>query len=335
MHYEIRNKEWKIDQGFNLYIDVITKCNAKCAFCIAPSVGRKDGPRLLDGLTWALNVTDRVNGSVQLMGGEPMISPLFQDVMKAIGRSTAHRKVVNTNASFVTEQRINQMKEAGINYLNISRHHWDDMVNQQIMKMKPLLTTAKIEQIRGRLGEVGLGSRLNCCLLKEGVSNYEDVMEFVGYGKDLGFTEIAFSQTFPLGLFDYQVPLELGYTEDQQVDLRAIVRKIDQSVRWEASERLEDKYSMWGKSHWRGGGRPEQGKRRFWKNKNDGVTVSIKTLSGYSKKGIPHETSYSKVDDPELQNGFATFAVVHPDGVVTASWDSRDRIWYQPPQKGA
>ena len=72
--YQSGGNNMKVDKGFNLYVDITAACNAACPFCIAPTIGRIDGPKFMDGLTYGLDFTQKHGGSVQVTGGEPSLS---------------------------------------------------------------------------------------------------------------------------------------------------------------------------------------------------------------------------------------------------------------------
>lgn len=318
----ISKKYSKISDGFNLYIDIATACNASCPFCIAPTVGRKNGPGYFSGLQYALDMTKEISGTVQIVGGEPMISKRLLPTLEAVRNRNFRRSVINTNGTFINLEVAQQLRD-NLTHINISRHHYDEQNNQTIMNLRPELSNQQLSNVLKLLK--GSQIRLQCNLIKGEIDNAEKMMHYMRWACELGVNEISFSQLFPLGLFSYQEPLELGYTEQRQVDLRRIVSDLDNM------EKVQPDYSRNGAglSDW---GRPStwnsRAKRRFWYGPNN-IYFSLKTLNGYDETGLPHNTTYNKAEDPELQDELC-FAVLHPDGRVTASWDRRERLLYNP-----
>lgn len=314
-----------LSDGFNLYVDVATPCNARCAFCIAPTIGRRDGPLFFDGLRWALDGTEMWGGSVQIVGGEPTISPRFRGVLHEVSLRTFHRAVLVTNGSGLGPH-IGAFAQAGITHVNVSRHHDDEARNQAIMRTRPPLPNATLAALIQDLLGVGVNVRLNCNLIRGEIEDAPSMLRYAAWAALLGAGSVSFSQLFPLGLFEHQAPLQPGYCESRQADLVAIVKALDRLC--EPDPSVLRAASVWGRSSWGAAHDQPHGKRRYWRT-DAGMTFSLKTLSGYDPDGLPRPTGYAKGDDPELA-GELCFAVVHPDGRVTASWDRRERLLYDP-----
>lgn len=327
----VSGKEYHVSNGFNLYIDISSACNASCPFCIAPTIGRKDGPRFLEGVKFALDLTESVDGTVQVVGGEPMISKRLSPLLREIGARNYRRIVVNTNGSFISDNIVSTMKSNGVTHVNLSRHHYNEDRNQQIMRLKPELPNSMFVDGLEHIADSGIYTRMNCNLIKGYIDSLQEILNYIGWcNNDVGCKNISFSQVFPLSLFDYQVPIEPGYAERVQIDLRSLVSQIDSSSMFSQipTDHLDNEIpSTWGTSRWNREGLG--GKRRFWLGPN-GEYISLKTLSGYGKDGLPKGTTYNKQNDPELREGILEFAVLHSDGLVTASWDRRERLLFNP-----
>ena len=322
-----------VSAGFNLYIDINTACNSSCPFCIAPTIGRHNADTFFSGLDYALGFTETHGGSVQVVGGEPMISRRFPEVMNKIYGHSFHRVVVNTNGTFMDDNRIGQMHIGGVSHINISRHHYNSRLNQEIMQNRPFLSNTDLRETIGKLLGDRFNVRLNCNIIKDYIHSLPEMETFVEWAADQGITVVSFSQVYPLGLFDHQVPPVPGYTESVQVDLEQLVTEIDRKYssvpHKEFEERIGKVLDGWG-STWYMPSLPDSptGKRRYWKLEN--TIFSVKTLAGYdTETGLPLDTQYDKYDDQELRDTI-DFAVLHPDGLVAASWDRRERIIFDP-----
>lgn len=354
-------KSYQVASGFNLYIDISAACNASCPFCIAPTIGREDGPGFFDGAKFALDLTESIIGTIQVVGGEPMISRRLPRLLEEIGKRDYRRTIVNTNGSFVSNEIVSAMKSARVTNINVSRHHYDELLNQEVMKFRPGLPNATLASGIKRIIDSGINLRMQCNLIKGYIDSVQKMLGYIDWCVGLGCKEISFSQIFPLNLFDYQVPIESGYAERVQIDLRQLVTEMDTCGKFSPVpvDQLRGQLiamSMWGYSNW--GGAPlydpappkkekekkkkkqpskkeSGGKRRFWYGPNE-TYLSLKTLTGYDEGGLPKETAYNKQDDWELKDGVLAFAVLHSDGRVTASWDRRERLLFNPcalPQK--
>lgn len=319
----------KIDRGFNLYVDITSACNASCPFCIAPTVGRADGPRFADGLRYGLDFTQKHSGSVQVTGGEPSLSRRLPSVLEEIGKRSFHRMVFNSNGCGITEELVQNLVSAGTTHVNLSRHHYDEKRNQEIMRIHPekWSTDERFLSAVKMIHNAGIPVRVNCNLLAGYIDSSDEMSRFSQWGESFGVQSVAFSETFPLGVFDHQIPIEIGYAERMAVDLPSITKHLDSQY----SSSCETKaacMSMWGQSNWISSFLVG-GHRRFW-NTPHGGEISVKTLGGWNLDGSPRPPTYSKETDQELRDGELYFAVVHPDGVVSASWDKRERILFEP-----
>jgi len=214
------------------------------------------------------------------------------------------------------------MKSAGVTSVNMSRHHHDERLNQEVMRLRPELSNAELASSVARIINAGMDVRMQCNLIKGYVDSTQGILDYINWCTELGCSEVSFSQVFPLSLFDYQTPPEANYTEKAQINLRRLVSDMDACGKLSPAPEnhlQREGMSLWGVSMWGKGAR-----RRFWLDAK-GTYISLKTLSGYDKSGLPKETTYNKQDDCELQDGILAFAVLHSDGRVTASWDRRER----------
>jgi hypothetical protein len=168
---------------------------------------------------------------------------------------------------------------------------------------------------------------VNCNLLAGYIDSVVEMRRFIEWCESFGVYSVSFSETFPLGVFDHNLPIEVGYAERMGVDINPIVSRLDAEFT-PAYMTTTGRMSMWGQSQWissfEGGGH-----RRYW-NTQSGGQFSVKTMAGWNSDGTPKNPSYSKQNDPELRKDELYFAVVHPDGTVSASWDKRERILFTP-----
>jgi MoaA/NifB/PqqE/SkfB family radical SAM enzyme len=319
----------KIDNGFNLYVDVTSACNASCPFCIAPTVGRKDGIGFLSGLQWGLTFTEKHDGSVQVTGGEPSFSRRLPIVLNEVGNHSFHRKVFNSNGSGIDRRVVGLFLDAGITHVNLSRHHYVEQRNQEVMRFSHAEwgSDERFKAAVRLIHEAGILVRVNCNLLAGYVDSVSSMERFVSWCESFGVNDVAFSETFHLGMYEHNLPIESGYAEKMGVDLQYIVRRLD--AEWNpVYETASEKMASWGQTQWISSFLVG-GHRRFW-NTSIGGQISIKTMAGWNQDGTPKPPIYSKADDPELRDGEIYFAVVHPDGVVSASWDKSERKLFVP-----
>ena len=320
---------WQVHTGFNCYIDIHPACNASCPFCIAPTRGRKSGPQFFDGMKFALDFTEKINGTIQIVGGEPLISKRLIPLLEMVSHYGIRRTVLNTNGSYLSDSIIDKFLDAGVTHVNISRHHYDESSNQEIMEIRPEIGNDKLAKSISSIIKSGISLRLQCNLIKGHIDSVDKMIAYLDWCNKLGAERVSFSQVFLLGLFDYSV-FSNDYTRQVQVDLQSIVKEMDYNPQFISIPGPPDEMNSHGGTSTSAWG---SYKRRFWRY-HDSMDLSVKTFSGYHSDGLPRETMYVKSLDPELQDGLISFAVVHADGLVTASWDRRERILFDPNQFG-
>lgn len=329
----------RISSGFNLYVDTTFACNASCPFCIAPTKGRRESPEFFDGLIAAFRLTSFADGTIQIVGGEPCISPRLPRIIHEAKRFGFRRSVLNTNGTQHPSVTAWDLTECGFTHVNISRHHCDEEQNQEVMRFRKPVTNKQVVARAHEVIDAGMTLRMNCNLIKGHIDSVPKMVRYIRWCRSFGCENVSFSQVFPLGQFDYQVPIEPGYAEAVQIDLREIVYEIEscgQFIPSPAEDTRPENSSAWGSSGWGGScDSPKQpkkkkhGRRRFWLHES-GVEISLKTIMGYDDAGLPSRAVYRKDEDWELKDGYVAFAVVHPDGLVTASWDRSERWLLHP-----
>ncbi len=323
----------KIDKGFNLYVDVTAACNAACPFCIAPTIGRTNEGDFLQGLRWALDFTQQNYGSVQVTGGEPTLSARLPRVIREIRERMFHRVVLNTNGTGIKDPSlVIDLQASGFTHVNLSRHHYRERENQEIMQFHRASDASVDAFIRSveLVCQSGMVPRINCNLLRGYIDSIEEIGYFAIWCEEIGVRKVAFSETFHLDMYDHQLPIQKGYAESKAFPLGPLVKDMD-AIFTPSRQTPAECSTAWGQSQWISSF-VVGGHRRFWTTTSGGE-ISIKTMAGWKPDGTPKPPSYSKAEDPELKDGELYFAVVHPDGSVSASWDKRERILFEPSRK--
>jgi molybdenum cofactor biosynthesis enzyme MoaA len=125
-------------------------CNAKCDFCFWE---REQEANKFPQKEYANKVAEYLDSlpnsfhQISVTGGEPTISPVFDDVLKVISeRKNKFNKIV------LTTNGINLAGKADIisgviDHINISRHHYDDNENAKIFKTDSCPNTEKLRNL--------------------------------------------------------------------------------------------------------------------------------------------------------------------------------------------
>jgi len=166
-------------------------CNAKCSFCF--SKGTKYSKNFVEDVKHSLN---RLNESVKanISGGEPTLYPELLPLLKMLKNHPRVSKIIlTTNGSKLTDTR---WIADYINHLNISRHCWDDEVNNEIFGIE---IDADYSTITDYFNRHGVDVRCNC-YLSELFRKINDLQWMIEWAADKGFNSIKFRNDFSNGM---------------------------------------------------------------------------------------------------------------------------------------
>lgn len=224
------NRNCRLHWNVNLYVEMMSRCNGRCAFCInRVKYGRTDIPddRYIQKLEAAIQLTRFLDPSIQLVGGEPTIFPgRMRAVFELIGKYRLRKPVITSNGSGLAENRdLLDHIEPMLAHLNISRHHDDDGRLNRIMGFVNPMTNAVLAELL-KTHRIAAKIRLNCCLLGNGIAAYPDVERYLAWALDLGVSNVCFSTLSNLPA-DYFYDDELVRESRQNtVDFAAIMRAV-------------------------------------------------------------------------------------------------------------
>lgn len=161
------------------HIIPIRRCNLSCAYCNEYDTFSKPVP--LETLRHRLELLGRLRtGVITLSGGEPLLHPELDDVIRAI-RQNALLAGLITNGYLLTADRVKRLNEAGLDYLQISI---DNVMPDDVSK-KSLKVLDKKLQILAEHADfhVNINS-----VLGGGIRNPEDALIVGRRAMQLGFT---------------------------------------------------------------------------------------------------------------------------------------------------
>lgn len=165
-------------------------CNANCPFCFWKETS--SSPAYLDGLIAVLNALPPTMTEVSLTGGEPLMSPHFEEVLSVC--ATRFKKVViTTNGTHLLEMEsfISSVPNAHI-YINISRHHHQDDRNKMIFNSSFVPSAEEIGDAIALLSmSGGIPVRANCVLCDQ-FNGASDVHEYLKWCRATGFNSVSF-----------------------------------------------------------------------------------------------------------------------------------------------
>lgn len=197
------------NQNPNFTIILPGACQAKCNFCFFKQ--DKDDKLFLKGLKKSLKKLPDLFNQISITGGEPTISPVFDEAMEIIrkfkNKGKIRKVVLTTNGLNLTNKNIE-----GIDHINISRHHYNQDICEEIFKTKKIPNSLDLVAISGHANKIGIDINYNVVMVEE--NKNLNIFDFILFAKMHDATSITFRNQYG----DYnENPLEqqliaAGYT---------------------------------------------------------------------------------------------------------------------------
>ncbi|PIN94875.1 hypothetical protein COU53_01825 [Candidatus Pacearchaeota archaeon CG10_big_fil_rev_8_21_14_0_10_30_48] len=296
---EINGRKWFAHPNINMYIDTTGACNGDCDFCIAKTTfKRTEAPtdKFLKGLERAIELTRHIHPSIQIVGGEPTLSSKVYPILDMVDGNRMRNPVIGTNGTGFNDRLVDRINTSSIQHINLSRHHYNEDLNHEIMHLKPFSPN---ETFWGNLKNIDprIDIRLQCNLIGGYIDSYESVIDFVEWSRDHGIHNLVFAQLTPLPRDDMYRSEIIDYVLSRQVDVNAIIE----------SAEVNPEFSF---EKYRGGVACYY---EVWKYKGD-TTVLFK----FSDNKYLSMADRTERHLPDL--------VVHTDGTLCGSWNRNLKI---------
>ncbi len=177
-------------------------CNAKCSFCFWRR-SYSESPLYTQQLSWYLDALGDKITQISITGGEPTLSPFFDDVMAALkGRSI---KVVLTSNGSNVEEKLPSM--AGIvRHINISRHAIQDAENRAVFNTDSVPDKAKLAAICDMANNMNIDITLNK-VVPQDYNNTKELLEYISFIKSIGASSLAIRKDYSCNTLEL-LPLE-------------------------------------------------------------------------------------------------------------------------------
>lgn len=200
-NYFCSSEPKKFEKGnlkLNLYIKITDACNAKCEFCSNKETkdnGIIDLNKLKEVLIELKN-KDLIN-RIGITGGEPFLKfELLNNILNLIYEVNPRAMVtINTNGYNLR----NILKLDNIDKLegvHISRHHYDDLINQKIFDLQ-VATNKDIEYVINNVKNKKL-IRLNCLLMKSNINSNNEIQQYLEEASKLNIFRVGFVALMPI-----------------------------------------------------------------------------------------------------------------------------------------
>src|ERR1700761_1458135 len=167
------------DHPIMAHIIPIRRCNLSCAYCNEYDNYSKPVP--LETIRHRLELLGNLRtGVITLSGGEPLLHPDLDDIIRAI-RKNALLSGLITNGYLLTTRRVQELNEAGLDYLQISI---DNVMPDDVSKKSLKVLDKKLEILAEHAHfHVNINS-----VLGGGIHHPEDALTVGKRAMELGFT---------------------------------------------------------------------------------------------------------------------------------------------------
>jgi MoaA/NifB/PqqE/SkfB family radical SAM enzyme len=167
------------DHPIMAHIIPIRRCNLSCTYCNEYDSYSKPVP--LGTIQHRLELLGRLKtGVITLSGGEPLLHPDLDDIIRAI-RQNALLAGLITNGYLLTPRRVQELNEAGLDYLQISI---DNVMPDDVSKKSLKVLDKKLQILAGHAHfHVNINS-----VLGGGIRSPEDALTVGRRAMELGFT---------------------------------------------------------------------------------------------------------------------------------------------------
>lgn len=231
-------KEKLISSEAGLSIYVTNKCNAKCEFCMNMYednfLNCKELPdeKYFERLEYILDYLKPIKPTILITGGETTKSIRLPKILKLVKEKEYKIRSFATNGSGLLD-RIDgktilqhMLENDAINNINISRMHYDEERNNQIMKIKNGITKNQFKQIATFLNANGMDARVSCNLQKGGITSLDEMIIFKEQYRKLGIDTVIFRELIPV---DSKKEISKTY-EEKKIKIKPIIEEIDKSL---------------------------------------------------------------------------------------------------------
>lgn len=189
-----------------LRISVTDKCNMKCIYCM-PNGNVKwfDNKEILNfqeivritSIFTQLGIT-----KVRITGGEPLLRPSLENLIRDLTKIQNIKTISMTTNGILLEDKINQLKSAGLNALNISL---DTFREERFRTLNGISNLNKVLNGIQKASELGFKIKINTVIIRDW--NDDEIINFVKFARDTKLS-IRFIEFMPLdgsGIWNYNL----------------------------------------------------------------------------------------------------------------------------------
>ncbi len=179
-------------QSPNFSVILPGPCNAACPFCFWTR-SRAEDPMFPEHLTWYLETLGSALTQISLTGGEPTLSPIFPQVLKALVKFNQHKIVLTTNGANLKE--CIPMMKGVVRHINLSRHAVHDAENWVIFKTEDVPGFAELTALCEQANRNSMDVTLNFVAVPDW-SNQAEFQAMIELVRDVGASALAIRKDY-------------------------------------------------------------------------------------------------------------------------------------------
>ena len=189
-----------------LRISVTDKCNMKCIYCMPnDNIKWNELKEILNfkGIIRIVSILARLGiTKIRITGGEPLLRPSLEYLISDLIKIENIESISMTTNGFLLEEKINRLKSAGLNSLNISL---DTFKEERFRTLNGISNLNKVLRGIQKARELGLKIKINTVIIKNW--NDDEIANFVNFARDMDLT-VRFIEFMPLdgtGIWNYDL----------------------------------------------------------------------------------------------------------------------------------
>jgi len=314
LDFNFNGVDKKVYGNVNLSIFVDDYCNADCKFCVAQLRFEnramvfkkdriKDDTEFFNRIEAVLEYLKPINPSISITGGEPTKSHRLPKLLAIINKYGYRKRIITTNGSGLLDKMdgktvLQHIIENKFAHINISKSHYIEEENKKIMRYdNGYCSNEDLETIATISLANGLRPRMSCILVKEGISNLSQMIDYMEFYKKLGIDNIIFRELMDFDKEEMINREKIEYNFDNKVELNKIWKDVDKDKRFIPLRNLIGYYYY----------------VEVYKFKNiDMVSESADLVKLY--------------DEKKKHKGIVYEIILHPNGNLNGSWVDNEDI---------
>lgn len=222
----------------NLFIQTTNLCNANCEFCEYHGNDEKEFDIVKLGEIIKEIHSKATIGKINFTGGEPTLNlKKFDLIVNTVSDSIDwNRKpeiTLNSNGIHLLEMLD---YEWIIDFIGLSRHHYDDKKNESIFKCTSIANKNKIREFQSKVKNKKL-VQLRCNLIAGEIDNYDGIIKYLNHAIDVGVSDCGFVTLMKIN----------DFCNNHQVDFPSLIKENDdllEVARWTRLDEIDKKTEL-------------------------------------------------------------------------------------------